>query len=102
MKYIITESNKRRVQFIYLDYLLEDMYKIKVESYSRLSYVFMIKENRIMQLEKSGNLEVISPIWDKIERGFTENYEETQELIKDWFEQRLGFEGVKPKQVDFF
>lgn len=47
-------------------------------------------------------LEVSYTIWEDIQNMFSLDYDETQDLIKEWAEQRLGLEKVRPAQIDFW
>jgi hypothetical protein len=62
----------------------------------------MKDNNIIFKLLKSGELEIIYPIWDEISNMFSLDYYETQDLIKEWMEQNFGLEKVIPRSVDFF
>ena len=95
MKYIITESKLRRVQFKYLDYLFKDIYEF--ESKHNNSRFWKKDDEVVLELnEKWGNFYVSYSIWDSIGEMFLLDYEEVQQLISEWAENRLGLEGVTP------
>jgi hypothetical protein len=109
MKYIITENSLRRVQFKYLDYLFEDMYEVKMLSpngiFSGPNTIFWKKDDSILlalRIREKNKLEVTYPIWEDISNMFSLDYYETQELMEEWAEQRLGVGKVKAASVDFF
>ena len=109
MKYIITENSLRRVQFKYLDYLFEGMHEIKMLSpngiFSGPNTIFWKKDDSILlalRIREKNKLEVTYPIWEDISNMFSLDYYETQELMEEWAEQRLGVGKVKAASVDFF
>jgi hypothetical protein len=109
MKYIITESKLRRVQFKYLDYLFEGMHEIKMLSpngiFSGPNTIFWKKDDSILlalRIREKNKLEVTYPIWEDISNMFSLDYYETQELMEEWAEKRLGVGKVKSAAVDFF
>ena len=88
----------RRLEFKYLNYLFEDIYEVKSTKYKHSK--FWKKDDEVMlELEKSGDLWVLRSIWSDISNMFSLNYYETQQLIKDWMEQRLGLVGVTPNSL---
>jgi len=98
MKYIITENQMRRLEFKYLNYLFDDIYEVESAKYKHSK--FWKKDDEVMlELEKSGDLWVLRSIWSDISNMFSLNYYETQQLIKDWMEQRLGLVGVTPNSL---
>lgn len=103
MKYIITESKLRRVQFKYLDYLFEDIYE--VESPHVPNTIFFKKNSEIvfaLRTRRYNELEVSYPIWKDIEDMFSLDYGSTQDLMEEWAEQRLEFGKIRAVSVDFW
>ena len=95
MKYIITEEQIKRVEFKYLDYLFEDMYEASSKTYPDRR--FWKKDGElIMELEKSSRLWVLYSIWSDISNMFLLDYDETQQLIKEWVEEHLKLGGITP------
>jgi hypothetical protein len=89
MKYIITENSLRRVQFKYLDYLFEDMYEVESKNYPD-SRFWKKDDEVVLELHKwSGNLYVSYSIWGDISSMFSLYYDEVQQLIGKWAENRL-------------
>jgi len=85
----------QRAQFKYLNYLFEDIYEISSKKYPNSR--FWKKDGEvIMELEKSGNLWVLYSIWDDISNMFLLDYDETQQLIKEWVEEHLKLGGITP------
>jgi len=95
MKILITENQLRKVQFKYLDYLFDGMHEIESEDYPDSR--FWIKDGKVLlELEKSKFLLVNFTIWGDISNMFSSDYDETQQLIKKWFDARLNLEDIKP------
>ena len=95
MKILITENQLRKVQFKFLNYLFEDIYEVESKKYPDSR--FWKKDGKVvLELEKSGRLWVLDSIWNDVEDMLSLNYDETQQLIKDWMEQHLGLEGITP------
>jgi len=86
----------RKVQFKYLDYLFENTYGVKSKFYTDSTF-FKKDDKVILELEKSGTLWVLYSVWNSISDTFSIQYEETQQLIKEWMEEQLKQEVVTPK-----
>jgi len=95
MKIIITESQLRNTQFSYLDYLFEDMYEVESKKFQG-SRVWKKDNKVVLELEKSDRLWVLYSVWSNISGVLSLNYDETQQLIKEWVEQHLELEGITP------
>ena len=95
MKIIITENQLRKVQFKYLDYLFEDMYEVESKKFQG-SRVWKKDGRVVLELEKSDRLWVLYSVWSNISGMLSLNYDETQQLIKEWVEQHLELEGITP------
>lgn len=92
------KNRLRKVQFKFLDYVFENMRSIKSKHY--LDSTFFKKDDKvILELEKSGTLWVLYSVWSNISDTFSFEYEETQQLIKEWMEEQLKKEVVAPKNV---
>jgi len=85
----------RKVQFKYLDYLFENTYGVKSKFYPDSTF-FKKDDKVILELEKSGTLWVLYSVWGSISDTFSLQYEETQQLIKEWMESQLKQEIVAP------
>ena len=97
MKILITENQMRGLEFKYLDYLFEDMYEVESKKYPD-SRFWKKDDNVILELRNSGNLWVIYPIWEDVSNMFSLNYDETEQLIKDWMEEHLELVGITPRR----
>ena len=88
----------RILEFKYLNYLFDGMYEVESEEYPDSR--FWKKDDKVvLELEESGQLRVLHSIWENISNMFSLEYDETQQLIKDWVEQHLKLGVVEP---DFF
>jgi len=85
----------RKVQFKYLDYLFENTYGVKSKFYPNSTF-FKKDDKVILELEKSGTLWVLYSVWNSISDTFSIQYEETQQLIKEWMEKQLNSGEVTP------
>ena len=85
----------RKVQFKFLDYLFENMLSIKSKQYPDSTF-FKKNDKVILELEKSGTLWVLYSVWSDISDTFSFEYEETQQLIKEWVEAQLKQGVVAP------
>ena len=96
------KNRLRKVQFKYLDYLFEDMYSVKSKEYP--DSIFFKKDNKvILELESSGTLWVLYLIWSNISDTFSFQYDETQELIKEWVEEQIKSGEITPQlQAEWF
>jgi hypothetical protein len=95
MKVIITENQNRKLQFNYLNYLFDGAYEFKSKKYS--DSVFWKKNDRvILELDETGHLRVLRSIWDDASNMFSLDYDETQQLMKEWLEQNLKLRGITP------
>jgi hypothetical protein len=86
----------RKVQFKYLDYLFENTYGVKSKFYPDSTF-FKKDDKVILELEKSGTLWVLYSVWGSISDTFSLQYEETQQLIKEWMECQLKSGVVVPE-----
>jgi hypothetical protein len=85
----------RKVQFKYLDYLFENICWVKSKFYPDSTF-FKKDDKVILELEKSGTLWVLYSVWVSISDTFSLQYEETQQLIKEWMESQLKLGEVTP------
>ena len=92
------KNRLRKVQFKFLDYVFENMRTIKSKHYPDSKF-FKKGDKVILELEKSGTLWVLYSVWSNISDTFSFEYEETQQLIKEWMEEQLKSRVVAPKNV---
>jgi len=90
----------RRLEFKYLNYLFEDIYEVKSKNYPNSTF-FKKDDKVILELEKSGTLWVLYSVWASISDTFSLQYEETQQLIKEWMESQLKSGEVAPFPTRF-
>jgi hypothetical protein len=93
MKILITENQMRKVQFKYLDYLFDGMYEIKSAKYPD-SKIWKKDDEVVLEWSTTGQLRVLHSIWSNISNMFSLEYDETEQLIKDWAEQHLEVERI--------
>ena len=87
----------RNAQFKYLDYLFEYIYEVRRDEIPNT--IYWKKGDEIMfalSLRRGNRLDVAYTIWNDISEMFLLDYYETQQLIKEWVEQHLGLEEIKP------
>ena len=89
------KNRLRKVQFKYLDYVFENMCSIKSKHYPDSTF-FKKNDKVILELEKSGTLWVLYSVWSNISDTFSFEYEETQQLIKEWMEEQIKSREVTP------
>jgi len=100
MKIIITENQIKKLGFNYLNYLFNDIYEVKSKKYPNHTRSWKKNDEIILEFTvESGYLWVLESIWGDISNMFSLEYNETQQLIKDWAEQHLELEGIKPESV---
>lgn len=87
----------RKHQFKFLNYLFEDMYPVKSKYYP--DSTFFKKDGKVtLEMEKSGTLWVLYLVWSDISDMFSLDYNETQQLIKEWMEKQIKLQEVEPIQ----
>ena len=89
------KNRVREVQFDYLEFLFKGMFSVKSKNYPNSTF-FKKDDKVILELEKSGTLWVLYSVWSNISDMFSYDYSDTQQLIKEWAEQRLELEGITP------
>lgn len=99
MKYIMTENQMMKAQFTYLDYIFDGIYKVKSKDLP--NSIIWKKDNKMVLIRTPNRFWVSSLIWDNISNMLCLKYEETEELIKNWAEQYLELEGIKPKRTEY-
>lgn len=100
MKILITESKLRKVQFKYLDFLFDGMYEVEQKKYPE-SRFWKKDDNVVLDLEESGDMWVYFKIWDNFSGLFSLDYDETQQVMKEWLEENLNLEGITPQEFIF-
>ena len=95
MKIIITESQYNNAIDRFITYQLEPHEEATSKEY--LGYIFWVKDDEVIaEIEKSEYFWVKTHIWDTISRMFSLEYEETQEVIKEWLEEHYKLGSLTP------
>ena len=89
------KNKLRKVQFKFLDYVFENMCSVKSKYYPDSTF-FKKGDKVILELEKSGTLWVLYSVWSNISNMLSYEYNETQQLIKEWMEEQLKKEVIAP------
>lgn len=95
MKILITENQLNKLYFKFLNYLFKDIYEVELEYYPDTRF-WKKDDNMVLELEKSGRLYVLHTIWNDISSMLSLDYDETEQLIKEWVEQHLKLEEFTP------
>ena len=95
------KNKLRKVQFKFLDYVFENTYSVKSKYYPDSTF-FKKNDKVILELEKSGTLWVLYSVWSNISNMLSYEYNETQQLIKEWMEEQLKSREVTPLREQFF
>ena len=95
MKYIITESQYNNTIDKFMTYLFEPHEEIKTKKFP--DSIFWVKDGKvIVEIQKSGYFWVSPQIWNNITLMFSLEYDETQQVIKDWLEEHYKLGGLRP------
>ena len=95
MKYIITESQYNNSIDKFITYLFEPHEEKRTEEHPKS--VFWVKDGEvIVEIQKSGYFWVSPQIWNNITLMFSLEYDETQQVIKDWLEEHYKLGGLTP------
>jgi hypothetical protein len=95
MKYIITESQYDNTIDKFITYQLEPHEEKRTKKYPKS--VFWVKDGEvIVEIQKSGYFWVSPQIWNNITLMFSLEYDETQQVIKDWLEEHYKLGGLTP------
>ena len=95
MKYIITESQYNNTIDKFITYMFEPHEEKRTKKYP--DSIFWIKDGEvIVEIEKSEYFWVNYKIWNNITLMFSLEYDETQQVIKDWLEEHYKLGGLTP------
>ena len=95
MKYIITESQYNKAIDKFITYQLEPHEEKTSKEYP--NSIFWVKDNEVIaEIEKSEYFWIDYHIWDTISLMFSLEYEETQEVIKEWLEEHYKLGSLTP------
>jgi hypothetical protein len=101
MKILIMENQLRKVQFMYLDYLFDGIYEVKSKKHPD-SRFWKKNDILVLELEKSGRIWVLHEIWKDLCNMFSLQNNETQQIMKEWLEERLNLEGIRPMKALYY
>ena len=95
MKYIITESQYNKAIDKFITYQFEPHEEKTSKKYP--DSIFWVKDGKvIVEIEKSEIFWIDYRIWDTISRMFSLDYDETQEVIKEWLEEHYKLGSLTP------
>ncbi len=98
MKYIITESQYNNT----IDKFITYMFEPHEEKRSKKSpdSIFWVKDGEVISdIKKSGYFWIHPQIWKNIMNILSLDYNETQQVIKDWLEEHYKLGGLTPLLV---
>ena len=96
MKYIITESQHSRAIGKFITYQMEP-HEVKIsEEYPDSR--FWVKDGQIIAEvnKKRGRFYLYDEIWDTISRMFSLDYDETQQVMRNWLEEHYKLGSLTP------
>ena len=100
MKYIITESQYNNSIDKFITYLFEPHEEKRTKKIP--NSIFWVKEGAVISEIKNSEYFFVSPqIWNNITLMFSLEYDETQQVIKDWLEEHYKLGGLKPSLFSF-
>jgi hypothetical protein len=95
MKYIITESQYTNTIDKFITYLLEPHEEIRTKKFP--DSIFWVKDGEVIsEIEKPKYFWVKPKIWRSISSMLSLEYDETQEVIKDWLEEHYKLGELTP------
>jgi hypothetical protein len=96
MKYVITESQLNKTIDNFITYQFEPHIEKTSKKYS--DSIFWIKDREIIvNLQKSGYFWVKVDIWEAISLTFSLDYDETQEVIRQWLKEHYNLGSLRPE-----
>ena len=94
MKYLIKESQYNNAIDKFITHQLEP-HEEKTKKHSES--IFWIKDGEVIaEIKESAVVWVSHQIWMNINVMFSLEYDETQQVIKDWLEEHYKLGGLKP------
>jgi hypothetical protein len=95
MKYIITESQYNNSIDKFITYLFEPHEEKRTKKIP--NSIFWVKEGAVIsEIKNSEYFFVSSRIWGNITNMLSLEYDETQQVIKDWLEEHYKLGGLIP------
>jgi hypothetical protein len=100
MKYIITENQYNNTIDKFMTYLFEPHEEIKTKKFP--DSIFWVKEGSVIsEIKNSEYFFVSHKFWDNISNMLSLEYDETQQVIKDWLEEHYKLGGLTPRLQPF-
>lgn len=96
MKYIITESQYDNTIDKFITYQFEPHEEIRTKKFP--DSIFWVKDGEVIsEIENSEYFWVSPQIWRSISLMFSLEYDETQQVIKDWLEEHYKLGELTPR-----
>ena len=100
MKYIITESQYGNTIDNFITNQLEPHKEKRTKKHSES--IFWVKNGEVIaEILNSKYFWVNDQIWKNINVMFSLEYDETQQVIKEWLEEHYGLGGLTPAWINF-
>ena len=100
MKYIITESQYGKTIDNFITNQLEPHKEKRTKKHSES--IFWVKDGEVIaEILNSKYFWVNDQIWKNINVMFSLEYDETQQVIKEWLEEHYGLGGLSPIITSF-
>ena len=101
MKYIITESQYGKTIDNFITNQLEPHKEKRTKKHSES--IFWVKDGEVIaEITNSKYFWVNDQIWKNINVMFSLEYDETQQVIKDWLEEHYKLGGLTPSHYGFY
>ena len=100
MKYIITESQYGNTIDKFITYQFEPHEEKRTKKHSES--IFWVKDGEVIaEILNSKYFWVNDQIWKNIIVMFSLEYDETQQVIKEWLEEHYGLGSLLPAWINF-
>ena len=100
MKYLIKESQYNNAIDKFISHQFEPHKEIRTKKYPES--IFWIKDGEVIaEIKELAFFWVSNQIWKNINVMFSLEYDETQQVIKEWLEEHYGLGGLTPAWINF-
>jgi len=100
MKYIIKESQYNNAIDKFITYQFEPHEEKRTKKHSES--IFWVKDDEVIaEITNSKYFWVNDQIWKNINFMFSLEYDETQQVIKEWLEEHYGLGSLSPAWINF-
>ena len=100
MKYLIKESQYNNAIDKFISHQFEPHKEIRTKKYPES--IFWIKDGEVIaEIKELAFFWVSHQIWKNINVMFSLEYDETQQVIKEWLEEHYGLGGLTPAWINF-